>query len=208
MKGILFKPDMIQAIIEGRKTNTRRVEAGLREINQEPDEWILYSSTLTQFGSRFLFVNEKHEGLTDVCKPRYEVGETVYIKEAFMFKAGADIRELDVGTPRECFLGKPPFYLYRLDNTEETRDYERYYKWRSPLMMPQKAARYFIMIEQVGAERVQGITIVDIRSEGIGQEWLDAKSLFIDTWDSINPKYPWESNPWVFPYTFSLKEGK
>ncbi len=38
MKGILFKPEMIQAIIEGRKTVTRRLD-GLKEINKGPDTW-------------------------------------------------------------------------------------------------------------------------------------------------------------------------
>ena len=38
MKGILFQTDMIKAIVEGRKTHTRRV-SGLKEINKEPDRW-------------------------------------------------------------------------------------------------------------------------------------------------------------------------
>ena len=58
--------------------------------------------------------------------------------------------------------------------------------------------------------RLQEITPEGCLAEGIaftgeGNE-LEALERFIDLWDSINPKYPFESNPWVFAYSFRRSE--
>ena len=204
MKGIMFRPDMIQAIIEGRKTQTRRL-AGLEYINKDPNRW-LGVKRISWRGWTFLCPEGNR-----LAKPRYQVGETVYIKEAFMFKKGADIRESYIGTPDEACLGFPPHYLYKADDTEEVKDYGRCYKWRSPMMMPEHAARHFITITVVRAERLQEITEADCIAEGCPHALIilptvPMREWFKHLWNSINPKYPWESNPWVFAYTFRRAE--
>ena len=247
MKGILFKPDMIQAAVEGRKTNTRRAEAGLKEINQEPDAWELLpgheSDSLV-----FLF---RHKELSEVVstKPRYHAGETVYIKEAWTYALDYNMPDLQ---PNKQSI------LYKLDSDILAQGN----KWQSPLFMPERAARHFIPITGVRAERLQEITEEDAKAEGVepilfepdeftnralrrvGAEevtrpypvgWKNylyiadkrykysfkprhpaiddcpeiidtARGSFFSLWNSINPKYPWKSNPWVFAYTFERLE--
>ncbi|GAH06107.1 unnamed protein product, partial [marine sediment metagenome] len=87
------------------------------------------------------------------------------------------------------------------------------FKWRSPMMMPEWAARYFITITDVRAERLKEITKDGAKAEGAmylqsyGYEPIDGfRGWFRIVWNSINKDYPWESNPWDFAYTFRLKE--
>ena len=95
MKGILFTPEMIQAIVEGRKTQTRRL-GGLKIINRQPDIWELNAYD----GGKVFCFNDKRHNISSLsrffpieCKPRYQVGETVYIKEAFMIEQAEDFTE-------------------------------------------------------------------------------------------------------------------
>ena len=182
MKGIMFKPDMIQAIVEGRKIQTRRV------IKPQP---IAMPVNITHWGNR------------------YQVGGTVYIKEAWQvcgltpdgYSGG-----YEAGYPLESIPKTKPDFRYALFyalNGDEG-------PFRSPLFMPEWAARYFLKILAVRAERLQEITEEDAIKEGIDGDFQEYPRLaFSGLWDSINPKHPWESNPWVWVYEFELlKEEK
>ena len=147
MKGILFKPDMIKAIAEGRKTQTRRLD-GLKEINKEPNAWTYHPGcSFPKLGRfTFWFDNQKpYHGETGVtvCKPRYRIGEVVYIKEAW-----ATYIQDDSLKPSQI----PEHYRiwYKTDDSGELSKYRG--KWRSPLFMPEWAARYFIKLLDVRPE--------------------------------------------------------
>ncbi len=204
MKGILFKPDMITAIIDGRKTVTRRL-GGLKEINQEPDMW----RTAGTEDGMFCFDRITPDEWYLPIKPHYQIGEVVYIKEAWC----------------EDWLGSTIFY--KLDGGESPgpkvyfgkdgkwHDYKHPF-WRSPMFLKAVNARYFIKITGVRPERLQEITYDDCWAEGIDihlpkehrlnekvVEQVTPKTYYKELWDSINPKYPWLSNPWVWVYSFS-----
>jgi hypothetical protein len=205
MRGVLFKPDMIQAIIEGRKTQTRRL-GGLKEINQEPDAWVHLRGSSPP--GKFHFHNQIEDSYVTI-KPPYGIGETVYIKEAWqpmthnkdtaiiMYKDGEWV---EVKCSEEQF--NKAYYQSKLNA----------YSWHSPMMMPEWAARYFLMIT-VRVERLQEITSYDFEREGcpevIHRSYKDeedyltqrARQWFIELWNSINKK-KWESNPFVWVYTF------
>jgi len=186
MKGILFKPDMIQAIVDGRKTQTRRV------IKNQPILMDKYyeKAFRKDFGLR---------------KPRYQVGEVVYIKEAWATeKMFDDLTPSEIeGTP----VGTVPIW-YRHGDTQFDRFGQTRGRWRSPRHMPEWAARYFIKILAVRAERLQEITEEDAISEGIDSDFQEYPRLaFLELWNSINKDYQWESNPWVFVYEFNFSKG-
>ena len=215
MKGILFKPESIKAIVEGRKTQTRRL-GGLKGINEYPDQWELMPGHDAD-SLIWLFRNTEISEITSV-KPRYQQGETVYIKETW-----AVDKEYDSLKPTELPSGLSLIYPYGGDPEDDIRIPDCYGRIRSPLHLRAEDARYFIKILAVRAERLQGITDADAVAEGIiiekgryivvarssenGAAYAMPRDAYFVLWDSINKDYPWESNPWVFPYTFRL-EGK
>ena len=205
MKGILFKPEMIEAIVERRKTVTRRV------IKPQP-QWQEPNHELEWRG---------YVGDPDCLIPyaRYGVGETVYIKEAW-----AVDKRYDNLPPSK--IPRTPIYFKDHEIAEDIEP--TLGRWRSPLHLPSWYARYFITITDVRAERLQEITEEDCLKEGIErhtdrgnnifwyevvgsyhgdtQEVSGIKS-FAKLWDSINKDYPWESNPFIFRYEFEYKGG-
>jgi len=204
MKGILFKPWKIKAIADDpdREWQTRRL-SGLKVINENPDNWRFVYKEL---GTFYFEPLDKH-CIAVMCKLRYQVGETVYIKEAWWTPPHNrnESHNQNIVSYRAIIV----------ENAGEEAAQRN--RWLSPLFMPQWAARYFIKILSVTPQRLQEITEEDAEAEGfagynIGQIYLRetgnypvfALGVFVWAWDSINPKYPWKFNPWAWRYEFEL----
>ncbi len=203
----MFKSDMIQAIVDGKKTQTRRL-SGLKEINQNPGAvHYLGINSLGEYAFE-LFLPDGTSTLKYI-KPRYHVGEGLYLKETWRIFRFNDV---------EC-----SFYVEYRDGgiqhfpsiTDEI--FDRYWrtpdmpedKWRSPLFMPAWSARYFIRITGVRVERLQTITPEDCYAEGVGTSWAPASNqlaTYSRLWDSLYPEFPWATSPWVWVYGFEKAE--
>jgi len=198
MKNIMFTEAMFNAVIEGRKTQTRRLiktKFSLCDVIC-PKIWISCIGSMNK--------DCRHK-----IKPRLKVGEKVYIKE-----------------PYGSLDGTPPF-IYKYDGFAENNDI--IHKWENKMFMPEKYARYFIEITDVRAERLQDISDEDCLKEGIEtlcmssmqliqqgqlyrnylskeifQDGLKPKKSYETLIDSINGKGTWDSNPYVFCYSFIL----
>ena len=217
MNGILMTSENHKATRELRKYQTRRLDH-LKEINKEPDAWWLDEPNSRD--GHFIFIHRAKETapyLKEIeVKPRYQIGEVVYLKEVWRTGKG-----LDNLPPRLSGINSP--FQYKLDmhsiRGNSITKYSSWGKWRSPMFMPAWAARDFITITDVNLGRLQDITEEDAKAEGIepiykttkaGYIWTPHgyRDGFINLWDSINPKYPWASNPWNFKYSFQLKGGE
>ena len=198
MKPILFSTPMVRAILDDRKTMTRRV------INRrEPNRDKLYKMVDTLNGKPFFgagFYKDSDvfmfEGktLTDAVyyKARYRPGDIIWVRETWDKNDGEEIH-------------------YRADEDRP------YYKWRPSIFMPREAARLFLRVTDVRAERLQEITEADALAEGVepiyGNDFASEKRhvpAFAALWDALNAKrgYGWDTNPWVWVYTFERnKEG-
>ena len=209
MKGICFTESMFNAVIEGRKIQTRRI------INPQPDDDGLHDddkfprslkSTLTGFNGTVNEIGESKE-----FKPRYRVGDVVYLKEPYFITKGK------------------PYYLY--GKPEQKFMPDRY--WKNKLFMPEKYARYFIEITDVRCERLRDISDEDCLKEGIKKDFdfdgidvcyfnkinhtkkingfLDIayktpQEAYAYLIEKINGKGTWNSNPFVWVYDFILKK--
>ena len=202
MRGILFKPDMIKAIAEGRKTVTRRL-SGLEKVNQESS----YITRVAQRDGIWRFYHSDAHILDYDRKPRYQAGETVYVKETW--------------APCGCVRPTCTGYLHKLAGEPA-----RYIKWHSPMMMPERAARIFLVIKSARPERLHEITDEDAIKEGVGfgftlnGGWPDyqhivngvcelthdtASMSYATLWDSVSPKHPWANSDWVWRYEFEVR---
>lgn len=203
MKGILFKPDVWKAklrVLEDHgEAETRRAEKALGGINKDPDQW--ECQWLSDIGILACRHRETYEGGYyygdwQHFKPRYQVGEVVYVKETWAYAENERIiyksSESNLSHWEEIIIGK----------------------WHSPMMMPEWAARYFIRILDVKVERLQEISEKSCQLEGI--DYLLGtpetysfmmQNAFAQLWNSINPQYPWDSNPWEFAYRFKLEKA-
>lgn len=198
MKGIMFKEDLFKAVLEGKKTQTRRV------INNIPPQAELIGMGITGYTTFKMPPGQRQVGVY----PRYEKGETIYLKEPFFIGHHE--------FPNRIFYKYERNDLWVIDR--DIRNRANPNPWKNKMFMPEKSARYFIEITRVRVERLQDITEEDARTEGIiyvqyhgfkdylhKQNWFDrATDSFRTLWDSINKN--WEYNPWVWVYEFELTE--
>ncbi len=172
-RGILFKREVVRAILEGRKTMTRRL-AGLEKVNASPDYWRLRGPWVHADGRSGMFF-ESSEGAC-ICKPKFQPGDLLYIKESYY------LVDLPGMGDCPCLLYEDEFEKY---NTSDETEYEkiRYsfpvrpwdgkkkFGHFSPLFMPKWAARIWLEVTAVRAERLQDITEADAIKEGA--RWRD-----------------------------------
>jgi len=223
MKSLLFTADVLKAklrVLETGEAQTRRL-SGLKEINKNPGGWEIskwdgeYTYAMNG-GFQFLMKPLLAvKGNLKAILPRYQVGDVVYIKEAWAAGEQWDNRK-----PSEISHLSAIWYPHGADLLHIPMWVG---KMRSPLFMPAWVARYFAQITDVRVERLNCMTEEDAHAEGIvmnntpwpGWYWMenvystDCPLLaFGMLWDSINPKQKWDTSPWVIAYTFKLVKGQ
>ena len=193
-KGILFSTEMVRAILDGRKTQTRRIitvdnDFETNPVCLPPDQW----------DGRFRFVeNLPGYGVLAIrCQyltPKYQPYNVLWVRETWQYIEGAS---------GHGYAYKAGGGIYNVTSV-----------WRPSIHMPRKAARIFLRVTDVRVERLQDITTQDIKAEGVEKSsfteaYRGYEREFINLWDSINAKrgYEWEINPFVWVYTFERIEG-
>ena len=189
MKGICFTEPLFHKVVKGEKTQTRRI------INPQPDERGLRTTNI-------MFENYHGKGFI----PKYNVGEVVYLKEPYIYEYGREEKWYKY------------YYKFSTADILELKVIGVDIKWKNKLFMPESAARYFIEITAVRAERLQDISDEDCMKEGIcpkldGLSFVNEvnniayptpKRAYAALIDEINGKGTWEKNPWVWVYDFEL----
>lgn len=193
---ILFSSEMVRAILEGRKTQTRRV---VKLPQWSTLDWNDFE--VDDHGTPAL-ICEDTGCMADVPCPYGQPGDRLWVRETF---------DLDWGYDDQ---GKKEWnVIYRADlKPEEEADDA---KWKPSIFMPRWASRITLEIVNVRVERVQEINEADAQHEGwffqnVGMNdtydpvTMDcARRWYADLWDKINGKqYPWASNPWVWVVEF------
>lgn len=183
MKPILFNTEMVRAILEDRKTVTRRCVKHEINVFEKNGETLVYDH-------RFLF-----DFVLDAyikSQARYKKGDVLYVRETW--------QESPAGT-----------YLYKTDNNGNLSN-GHVYKWKPSIHMPKGAARIFLRVTDVKIERLQDITLSDVLKEGLEIEKYVTTPLmkkFSNLWDTTVDKkelnrYGWNANPYVWVYYFEV----
>ena len=200
MKPILFSTPMVGAILDGRKTMTRRVVKV-----EKPDEWQDFNDCRNECGSANVpcyIARLKATEAIGVMYPKYDVGDILWVRETWMQAERGYIYK----NAEPYLVGKPT--------------------WRPSIFMPKDACRIWLRVTDVRVERVQDITNNDAIKEGcagaecdclrIGRSWMGCESCmntgwqeppvveFMQLWEHLNAKrgYGWDANPWVWVISF------
>lgn len=184
---ILFSTPMVQAILEGRKTQTRRVVKGNPE-GKVPftDE---FPCPYGHPGDR-LWVRETWQKIYERQSDKQRFTEPPSAHNLHLYKTWIEY----AATPRDG--QEPP-------------------RWRPSIFMPRSASRITLEIVNVRLERVQDIGEQDAKAEGVTPsgvgndlDHLKYRAGFMHLWDTINAKrfYAWDANPWVWVVEFERVE--
>ena len=230
-RGILFGPEMVRAILDGRKTQTRRV------VKLPPCTFPYRFYGWLGEAARFGEEDYPEDGTFSVKCPYGVPGSLLYVREMFYCD---DYRYPD--GPQEELLKE---MYYRADGEAHVQfeDTEGF-RWRPSIHMPKWASRLWLRIVSVRVERVADISEADATAEGIYSVYVDApmpmrcmlrwvapgvvmtdtygeqddhapthmsaKRAFECLWDSINAKrgYGWDANPWCWILTYERTEAR
>ena len=176
-KPILFNTEMVQAILEGRKTVTRR----LINPRYREDEYGFFVVTCEATGKRWVEKYNEDEGdfeQTRYVNPPYQVGDILYVRETWSFiscdKCIDSVVHQDFspgcGIPdkrKDYYKGECGCFIYRA--TEDAFS-PLMRKWNPSIHMPKKLARIFLKVTDVRVERLQDITEEECYSEGFEVE--------------------------------------
>ncbi len=216
MKNVAIKPilfnkqistEMVRAILDGRKTCTRRV------IKPQPDEKHTYplgfvtdSTEKKEVGS-FGFAANEYGGSIQYVKPpyRYAPGDILYVRETW---CALPVNE--AGHMRGHCV-----YYYRADGELRPEGWRG--KWHPSIHMPKEAARICLKVTDVKVERLQDITSEQIGREGVEVEYPhvlngeEKRYAFLTLWNSTIKKsnlnsYGWDANPYVWVIEFERCE--
>lgn len=198
---ILFNTEMVRAILDGRKTATRRVVKP-----QMPDHcpgcMHIHSDFIYDKAAQNVYCASCGEFLNNggfPYKPPYQPGDILYVRETW----------------QECEWG----YLYRAwpEGIHQPGTYKGM-SWRPSIYMPKEAARIWLKVTNVRVERLKNISGQGLIDEGVispadlSQGMMKDKFLiFRNLWDSTIKKtdidrYGWDANPWVWVIEFSRCE--
>jgi hypothetical protein len=184
-KPILFSTPMVKAILDGRKTMTRRV------MNPQPDI-ALGIGEVCKHGS-----DNANEWIKCCCP--YQIGIKLWVRETFRYFDDGDLYY------KEYFGDSIPVH---------SDDDPYKWKWTPSIFMPREASRINLEITNIRVEKLQDTSTEDIKAEGwddrgllfpnVNTDYKCRNKWFIPLWDLINAKrgYGWDVNPWVFVIEF------
>ncbi len=194
IKPILFNTEMVRAILDGRKTCTRRL---VRFLPGENPQWTGY------IRDGLMLYNGRNEPC--IIKVPYQPGDTLYVRETW---CGLPVNE--AGHMRGHTI-----YYYKADGELRPKGWRG--TWHPSIHMPKEAARIWLKVTNVRVERLQEITSEQICREGVEVEYPhvlngeEKRYAFSRLWDSTIKKsdldrYGWNASPWVWVIEFERCE--
>ena len=198
---ILFNTEMVRAILDGRKTVTRRLIKSQPPYDVQCPLGYCTDGYKSEIG-KFAFGSHKDGGKMIFCKPPYQPGDILYVRETW----GEGYEE---GT-----------YIYRADDKLAglpTFKESSKLIYHPSIHMPKEVARIWLKVTDVRVERLQEITSEQIGREGVEVEYPhvlngeEKRYAFSTLWNSTVKKsdldrYGWNANPWMWVIEFERCE--
>jgi len=206
-KPILFNTEMVRAILDGRKTQTRRLirpqPAGQLSYifgGSHPGKWTYMSRSEAEAWDVDDSVINDQEG--KFWTPPCHADDMLYVRETWN-----GLRTGPKGAEKTT-------YWYRADEDDDKLNPDDI--WRPSIHMPKAAARIWLKVKRVRVERLKDITEEDAVAEGCLAQSIfpTARDYFAGLWNTtqgvVGKRVPenWASNPWVWVIDFERVEGK
>lgn len=225
---IFFNTDMVRAILDGRKTVTRRV------IKPQPKMALSYIFAGCNYGKwnyppkdawEVSKWDEKYKWTEDMTKedagktwnPPYHADDIIYVRETWqVYQTYPSAFGFDVAYRADQEIRPCIFSPERYEKFIKYENSKNYPRWISSQFMPKEAARIWLKVTGVRVERLQDITAEQCIREGVEKEALEVgeqftRGIFNGIWDSTIKKpdldcYGWNANPYVFVIEFERCE--
>ncbi len=196
---VIFNGEMVRAILDGRKTQTRRVIANVSLDNCIP----LQKPTKTKDGIYTHVMDAPGHGL---C-PFGQVGDRLWVREAYQGPL-FNFDQMETYLEDTSKFERPEFCEYRADGGKTPEYYDAddnlRFGWKPSIHMPRWASRITLEITGVSVERLQDISEEDAIAEG-GTKHFNI-DWFGPLWASIYSVDSWNANPWVWVIEFRRLE--
>jgi len=187
---ILFNGAMVRALLDGSKTQTRRVFK-------------------TTNGGVWPNQNDL-PGMRQILRscPYGQPGDRLWVREAWCGEVDGDTSQLiynDDGNTYKCLYRADGHHVVLDDGdgfTKTRKDGSEASPWKPSIHMPRWASRITLEITGVRVERLQDISETDALAEGIDQDTCVPVAMYRDLWEQINGFSSWDKNPWVWVVEF------
>ncbi|RGS67274.1 hypothetical protein DWX81_07400 [Roseburia inulinivorans] len=213
---ILFNTEMVRAILDGRKTCTRRL------VKPQPDEKHTYplgfvtDSTEKKEVGCFGFGIDEYGGSIKYVKTPYQPGDILYVRETWQYLYKLDGNEQIIEDTGKYYYAATDTISFNTYVDENGLEHE-HVPWKPSIHMPKEAARIWLKVTDVRVERLQEITSEQICREGVEVEYPhvlngeEKRYAFSTLWNSTIKKsdidrYGWDANPYVWVISFERCE--
>nr|ELR5041429.1 hypothetical protein [Providencia stuartii]ELR5082485.1 hypothetical protein [Providencia stuartii] len=203
-RGIMFNAEMVRAILDGRKTQTRRIIKSVPATHSFHG-WVMSSTCAKDEGKACWAIGDSPllKNPVRLNCPLGKIGDRLWVRETFGKRV-----------VRDAAGGTGEFFTYRASKPDAVyctcaSGTDIPIKWKPAIHMPRHASRITLEITDVRVERLQEASDNDFKAEGYPFEReltggsTDAFCWFRNLWDSISkPECNFESNPWVWVIEF------
>lgn len=214
-RGMIFNAEMVRAILDGRKTQTRRIIKDCT-VGRDP------ISKFIQIGKKFIgcYPEDVPELIRECC-PYGVPGDRIWVRETFQGPL-FDFEQMEAYQEDSSKFKKPEFCVYKADGKPAPEffdaDENLHCCWRPSIHMPRWASRITLEITGVRVERLNSISQEDAQAEGMeltgwrptysdpdsgGEVWTPYDN-FAQLWESIYGEESWKANPWVWVIEFKV----
>ncbi|EPR2495279.1 hypothetical protein SN05_01907 [Serratia marcescens] len=209
---VIFNSEMVRAILDGRKTQTRRVMAVQPESNQFGLLRITDSTKRSDIGKYHWAESNAtgtHQRSALFSCPFGQVGDRLWVREAYQGPL-FNFDQMETYLEDTSKFERPEFCEYRADGGKTPEYYDAddnlRFGWKPSIHMPRWASRITLEITGVSVERLQDISEEDAIAEG-GTKHFNI-DWFGPLWASIYGVDSWNANPWVWVIAFHRVEVK
>lgn len=219
-KPILFNTPMVQAVLDGRKTETRRRIAGRIIITPGAGHEVCFLPSKPRRSRGREVRSIQYFSIDSFAKAeaQYRVGDILYVRETWNHVYDVDDGDKCImQTGRYVYYADDPMPFDHWVDTD-TGEHKEKMPWRPSIHMPKEAARIFLLVEDVRAERMHGMGLDSFLAEGLSippeayndpeNAYMQARGMFQALWDSTLKKadlgvYGWDADPWAWAIKFS-----